>query len=318
MQSPAKSNAASPGLADSITQTIERALSSAGLKTRSGPLTGITHTIEKALSDAGLQPSADAPTPGGPLERAASPAPAQRGQLISRSFTNGAGTRAYKLYVPQSYSTDGSNEVPMVVMLHGCTQSPDDFAAGTQMNALAEQHGFVVVYPAQAVKANGAKCWNWFRAEDQSGGGGEPAILAGIAHEVAGEFRIDRRRIYVAGLSAGAAMAVILGATHPELFAAVGAHSGLPYAAAHDVSSAFSAMKSGPAPAGFSARARTQQLGVRYSVPTIVFHGDADSTVAPSNGAAIVESMVGVTNQPVRVSTHDGAVPGGRTYQRTV
>jgi poly(hydroxyalkanoate) depolymerase family esterase len=259
---------------------------------------------------------------GDRIELVELPAPESLGEFLNRSFTNHAGTRTYKLYIPESYSAGKGNEVPMVVMLHGCTQSPDDFADGTQMNALAEQHGFLVVYPAQAANANGSKCWNWFRSSDQDRDRGEPSLIAGITHEVASHYRIDRRRIFVAGLSAGAAMAVILGATYPELYAAVGAHSGLPYAAAHDVPSAFSAMKGGGAPAGLSQRfagLRAPRPGVKHSVPTIVFHGDSDGTVVASNGAAIVEATVAVTDQQsLRVSTHEGATHSGRTYSRTV
>ncbi|MDB5811851.1 MAG: esterase, poly(3-hydroxybutyrate) depolymerase [Betaproteobacteria bacterium] len=228
--------------------------------------------------------------------------------------------RTYKVYVPENYA--GPGEVPMVVMLHGCTQSPDDFAAGTKMNELAEQHGFLVVYPAQASNANGSKCWNWFRAEDQRRDRGEPSLIAGITREVAAQYRIDQRRIYVAGLSAGAAMAVILGVAYPELYAAVGAHSGLPYASAHDVTSAFSAMKSGPTQVGIPVRfapPRAIRAEVTHSVPTIVFHGDADTTVTPSNGAAIVEAMVAVADQQnLRVSKQEGTTSSGRTYERTV
>jgi poly(hydroxyalkanoate) depolymerase family esterase len=336
-----KSYAARPVDVGGISETIQRALSSAGLDTKSGPLSGVTRTIEKALSAAGLNQHATAPSgrsatgdglareikvppvmEGARIEPVELPAPEHRGDFLSRSFTNHAGTRPYKLYIPKSYADGKGNEVPMVVMLHGCTQSPDDFAAGTQMNALAEQHGFLVVYPAQAANANGSKCWNWFRSEDQGRDGGEPSLIAGITQEVALHYRIDKRRIFIAGLSAGAAMAVILGATYPELYAAVGAHSGLPYAAAHDVPSAFSAMKGSGAPAGLSQRfagLRATRPSVRHSVPTIVFHGDSDGTVAASNGAAIVESTVAVTDQQsLRVSTHEGATSSGRTYSRTV
>jgi poly(hydroxyalkanoate) depolymerase family esterase len=195
-----------------------------------------------------------------------------------------------------------------VVMLHGCTQSPDDFAAGTRMNQLADAHGFLVAYPAQTARANGSKCWNWFRSGDQAHGRGEPALIAGIARQVASDYRIDPRRVFVAGLSAGAAMAVILGHAYPEVFAAVGAHSGLPFAAAHDVASAFTAMKAGPT------GARSVHGGAA-SVPTIVFHGDADHTVAIGNGDGIIRDA---TANSVASPAQTGVAPGGRSYTRQV
>jgi poly(hydroxyalkanoate) depolymerase family esterase len=203
--------------------------------------------------------------------------------------------RTYKIYIPTSYSDAAGEPVPMLVMLHGCTQSPDDFATGTRMNALAEQHGFLVVYPAQAAGANGSKCWNWFRSEDQSRDRGEPSLIAGITRDVASNYRVDERRIFVAGLSAGAAMAVILGETYPDLYAAVGAHSGLPYGAAYDVPSAFGAMKAGTSRsttqpfATPEAQHHADQRVASQRVPTIVFHGDSDRTVHPANSTAITE-----------------------------
>jgi S-formylglutathione hydrolase FrmB len=223
---PHKVAAAAPSLTRGITETIQRALSSAGLHSDSGSFSGVARTIEKALSAAGLH-HAPRPHEEARPESPVLPVPDARERFITRAYRNDAGARTYKLYVPESYAREGAGAMPMVVMLHGCTQSPDDFAAGTRMNELAEQHGFFVAYPAQAAKANGSKCWNWFRAEDQGRDRGEPSLIAGITREVAAEYRIDPRRIYVAGLSAGAAMAVILGVTYPELYAAVGAHSGL-------------------------------------------------------------------------------------------
>ena len=169
------------------------------------------------------------------------------------------------------------------VMLHGCTQSPDDFAAGTRMNVLADQHGFLVAYPAQSVKANATRCWNWFRPQDQARGSGEPAFIAGMTAQIGADWRVDPARIYVAGLSAGAAMAVVLGKTYPDVFAAVGAHSGLPYGAAQDMGTAFAAMRTGAAGVTNAGSQATGEV-----IPTIVFHGDRDQTVAAANGDAIV------------------------------
>ena len=326
-----------------ITDTIQRALASAGLDTQSGPMKGVTDTVQQALSRAGLTQRCagtgrQSVIAEGALREISTPdshsdsprfgrtAPAEQtypGVFVSRSFTNDAGTRTYKLYIPASYSEQSGERVPLVVMLHGCTQSPDDFAAGTRMNELAEKHGFLVAYPAQAPNANGSKCWNWFRAEDQSRDRGEPSLIAGITREVASSYRVDERRIFVAGLSAGAAMAVVLGATYPELYAGVGAHSGLPYGAAHDLPSAFGAMQGGMAPTGERNPLAPQTPHRRrfaQSVPTIVFHGDCDRTVDARNGTAIVEQaiMAGTGEMRLRASVDEVAASDGRSFIRTV
>jgi poly(hydroxyalkanoate) depolymerase family esterase len=288
-----------------ISETIRRALASAGLDTGSGPMQGIADTIDHALSAAGLvQRSVSRDFPGMPID---TPTP-RRGEFLEHTFSSAVGSRKYKVYTPTGCSTASSEPVPMIVMLHGCTQSPDDFAAGTRMNALADQHGFVVVYPAQPANANAQKCWNWFRSEDQARDSGEPALIAGITRQIARSHGVDDRRIFVAGMSAGAAMAVVLGATYPDLFTAVGAHSGLPYRAAHDLPSAFSAMHGIAAPDRATSKA----------IPTIVFHGDKDHTVAAGNAAEIAaRASESHPSAPLRRQPTTDTAAGGRKYTRT-
>lgn len=239
-------------------------------------------------------------------EMAASDAAPLKGKFLSLSCTAPAGTRAYKLYIPSTYAGEPA---PLVVMLHGCKQNPDDFAAGTGMNALAEEQGCLVVYPAQAKNANGSNCWNWFQANDQRRDRGEPSIIAAITQQVMRDYEVDPERVYVAGLSAGGAMAAILASEYPDLYKAAGVHSGLPTGAAHDVPSAFAAMQNGAANGALKARSGA-------AIPVIVFHGDRDRTVHPQNGHQVLAHHAGP--QPGAATTEKGSTPNGRSYTRAI
>ena len=332
-----KSNRLGTGILD----TIERALSSAGLSGPGGPAAGVATTVRDALASAGLMTSRDvtvtqipnpAAAPGargaelaGPDVTARSPGPAadappanrarRPGRVVSHVFSNAAGSRMYRVYLP---SGAAAALRPVIVMLHGCTQSAEDFAAGTQMNHLADLHGFIVVYPEQPPGANASKCWNWFSSENQQRDRGEPSLIAGITREVIQREGGDPRRVFVAGLSAGGAMAVIMAETYPDVYAAAGVHSGLPYASAHDVMSALSVMHGGAGRAGSFVPASDAR-----AVPVIVFHGDSDPTVHPSNGLEIVaragQAHAAQTDAPLlRPVSSRGTSGGGRAYTRTV
>ena len=230
--------------------------------------------------------------------------------FFTRSYSGAAGARSYKLYVPESYAGEA---VPLVVMLHGCTQDPDDFAAGTRMNALAEEHGFLVAYPAQSGSANMQKCWNWFQAADQQRGQGEPSIIAGITQQVIEDYEVDEGRVYIAGMSAGGAMAAIMGAAYPDLYAAVGVHSGLAPGSAHDMPSAFSAMRQGNPGAPMP---RAGSNGQAEVPPTVIFHGDGDGTVHPRNGDRLLAQLTATDGSALKVSTRQGQVPDGHHFTR--
>jgi poly(hydroxyalkanoate) depolymerase family esterase len=228
-----------------------------------------------------------------------------------RSYANAAGSRAYKLYVPSGYH---GQALPLLVMLHGCTQSPDDFAAGTRMNDLAEEKTFLVAYPAQTQSANASRCWNWFNTADQQRDHGEPSLIAGITRRIMRDFAVDPGRVYVAGLSAGGAAAAIMGATYPDLYAAIGVHSGLACGAASDISSAFAAIRQGrPSPLTES---HLQNGGCAGAVPTIVFHGDRDMIVDPVNGDQVIAQSKAVAD--LRTTVTRGEAAGGIGYTRIV
>jgi poly(hydroxyalkanoate) depolymerase family esterase len=268
---------------------------------------GMSPKIEGGLLDGVLRPAFGRSAMGVGKTAAGQPLLVDGARFEDRTYADRAGTRAYKLYVPSGFDDQA---LPLVVMLHGCTQSPDDFAAGTQMNALAEEHLFLVAYPAQPQSANASKCWNWFNAADQRRDQGEPALIAGITRQIMRDFPVEAGRVYIAGLSAGGAAAAIMGSTYPDLYAAIGVHSGLACGAANDMPSAFSAMRQGGKVQGAAAGR------FRQPVPTIVFHGDRDTTVSAINGDQVIaQSKAGMK---LSVSVSAGRAEGGIAYTRTV
>ncbi|GJE15797.1 extracellular catalytic domain type 1 short-chain-length polyhydroxyalkanoate depolymerase [Methylobacterium marchantiae] len=230
--------------------------------------------------------------------------PAGDGTFTERAFSNAAGSRDYKLYIPSRTVA----QPPLIVMLHGCTQSPDDFAAGTAMNQLADAEGFIVAYPGQSMRAHGQRCWNWYQPGDQTRGAGEAEIIAGLTRAVMSEHNVDPRRVYIAGLSAGGAAAANIALAYPELYAAVGVHSGLAAGCAGDISSALTTMRLGPSTPVGVAQAQAAR------VPTIMVHGESDTTVNPRNGEHVL-IQAGV--EALNPSTSEGVSPGGLAFTRT-
>jgi poly(hydroxyalkanoate) depolymerase family esterase len=297
---------------------------------RKSDLAGATALLRKALSgeaakgsesDPAVQPqppaSAYAPTarrplgetlralrvrPMIPLKPPEAPAPDLGERFLRRAYRGPAGALNYRLYIPADHER---RELALVLMLHGCLQDPEDFACGTKMNDLAEEFGLIVAYPHQPRRANPQGCWNWFDRRHQNRGSGEPAKLAGLAQALAKEFDVRRERVFAAGLSAGGAMAEILAAAYPDVFDAVGIHSGLPYKSAGDVPSAFAAMKGtaafDPAPLAPSGR----------NCRKIIFHGLADETVNPVNGERILDEVERSDTSFTR-SDLDWPIEGGR------
>jgi poly(hydroxyalkanoate) depolymerase family esterase len=281
--------------------------------------------IARARGHSGASPSAAGPLPlqlparlPGGARRRATPRPAGTHE---RSLT--VAGRARRVLVHEPRGLEPGVAVPLVCMLHGCTQDAASFAAATRMNQTADRYGFIAVYPQQERRDNQQGCWNWFRPEHQARDTGEPAWIAALVHELVGTtstWAIDRRRVFVAGLSAGGAMAAILAATHNDLFAAVAVHSGLAHGSATNVKDAFAAMARGAD--GRRIRARPD-----HPTPGIVIHGTGDQTVAVANADHVLEQAMSANRlaapqacdfdvrRPTTISR--GQIDGGHSYTRS-
>jgi poly(hydroxyalkanoate) depolymerase family esterase len=240
------------------------------------------------------------------------------------SYENSEGTRPYKLFVPNGYS--GEETLPLVVVLHGCTQDPDNIAMGTRFNSLANIHNFLVLYPQQTREFNANKCWNWFEPEHQVRGSGEPAIIAGMVDYVRENYKVDSNRVFITGLSAGGAMSTIMGACYPDYFAAIGVHSGLEYKSGTNLETAFSAMSNGGPDPDRQGQLAYQCSGSSSRVlPVMVFHGSSDEIVNPVNGLQVIQQFAqmndyaddGVDNDSISstpTSSGDYQIPDAYSY----
>jgi poly(hydroxyalkanoate) depolymerase family esterase len=219
--------------------------------------------------------------------------PAQGDEFVTGVFRDGAGERRYKLFRPSAGKMPPAGQRMLVVVLHGCTQDADDIARGTRFNEAAARGGFVVLYPEQAESAHPRKCWNWYVPEQSHRGAGEAASIAGLTLKVAGEEGIDPKHVFLAGISAGAAMAANLAADYPEYYAAVALHSGLPAFVANDIASALAMMSKGPAESDDLGALAFHEMGSRARmVPVIAFHGVADPSVSVVNLRAVARQWV--------------------------
>ena len=319
------------GRLSEATAVIQRALGGAAAPADAGPaaleipspwvIDGCVFEVAEAVAPAPVQaPSQARPRPSEP---AAPDVAANRtrgpGEFSSGTHAHGGIARGYKLYLPPGAAPA---PMPLVVMLHGCTQDPDDFAVGTAMNERAREQGFAVLYPAQAQDANPQRCWNWFKHNHQQRGCGEPALLASLTQTVTERHGLDSRRVYIAGLSAGGAMAALVASAYPELFAAVGVHSGLPAGAATDLPGALTLMRSGvagptlPRKGARTSRPAAAKGALHRPVPTIVFHGDQDPTVHPRNGEQVIAAALAGCDATALPATTTSSSSGSTTLEQ--
>lgn len=244
---------------------------------------------------------------------------AASGSFERYSYTNAAGTRTYKVYVPARY--DGA-PTPLLVDLHGCGSNADEESRWSRFNELAEAFGLLVAYPEQDPNANGSRCWNWFLEEHHQRDAGEPSIIAGITRAVMDRWNVDARRVYLAGISAGGAMADIMAVTYPDLYAAAMIYAGCEY-------------QGGPTCLGATGTLSGDESGARSiaamgaharAVPVFVIQGDADPVVPPGNAELVVGQFLAIADtvddgandgsvSRTPASTSTGASPEGATYE---
>ncbi|ASJ75206.1 alpha/beta hydrolase family esterase [Granulosicoccus antarcticus] len=252
---------------------VLRAMRNAALQTPAENLQEATRALEEGLQgfvgmsdSSGASPVSDAKTGG---------------EFLTDEFEHAGASIDYRLYLPPAAQSNGA----LLVMLHGCTQEATDFSIGTGMNALAHESGYTVLYPSQSAAANPNRCWNWFEPDHQQRGAGEPAIISALTRSVCTQYKLNPARVFVAGLSAGGAMALVLAEQYPENYAAVGVHSGLATGLASSVPEAMRAMAGGNAPAAINPATLYR--------PTMVIHGDQDKIVQPKNAELIVTRCLG-------------------------
>ena len=271
---------------------------------------------------AGCPPQAGGCSRQSVAESRASSAESSRnaGRWMEHTYTNAAGSRRYKLYVPGAY--DPSRRRMLVVLLHGCTQDPDDIARGTRIAGHAERDGFLALLPEQPESANPKKCWNWYDRAHQGRDAGEPSLIVGMTDEVVRAYAVDPARVHLAGISAGAGMASLVAVAYPERYASLALHSGLAWRAATDVMGALGAMAKGVSDADAQGASALEAMGARArAIPTLVVHGGKDAVVNPVNGsqsarqwAVTAARALGVPSLATRQTTGE---EGGYGWTRT-
>ena len=256
--------------------------------------------------------------------------PAHAGSWTSGTVKNASGSLDYKLFVSSTYRKD--KPVPLVLMLHGCTQKAEELAAISGFNELADKNSFLVAYPEQSAAANPLRCWNWFDPKHQSRDAGESSLIAAVIQDIRASYTIDQKRTYAVGISAGGAMAVVMGTTYPELFAGLAVIAGMEYKAGLTVQEGLAAMKQGgpdPNQQGILAFQAIQKspAGSVMRLPLIVFQGTKDPYLNPVNADQLIAQWAqthdylddGKDNDSVNVqsaSEKTGVVPNGYRFTK--